>query len=94
MVVSDTERPNSMKRLKLMTIVVPSLLLVGLTACGSVDPERAALVAQAMQNFQTGINASMANLNNSYQPYQPIPSAIPQTVPVYPPITLQPLRAY
>ena len=87
------KKTDTMKKTILLLMAIASLT-ISLTACGSVDPERAALVAQAMQNFQTGINASMRNLNDSYQPYQPIPSAIPQTVPVYPPITLQPLRAY
>ena len=74
---------------KLMTMAALGLSLAGFTACSNIDPQKAMMVAQAMQNFSTGLNASMANLNNSYQPYQPIPSAIP-TPPVSTTIQLQP----
>jgi len=77
------------KTLTILTATVAGLSLASLTACSNIDPQKAMMVAQAMQNFSTGLNASMANLNNSYTPYQPIPSAIP-AAPVYPTIQLQP----
>jgi hypothetical protein len=69
--------------MKKLLLLLP---LAGLTACGTIDPQTAALMAQ---NFQNGINASLTHLNN-VPAYQPIPSAIPTTVPTYAPVILQP----
>jgi hypothetical protein len=75
---------------KMMMTAVAAFALASLTACGSIDPQTAAFIAQ---NFQTAATANMMRFN-SIPAYQPIPNAMPTTVPTYPPIVFQQLRAY
>jgi hypothetical protein len=74
--------------MKKLLLLLP---LASLTACGSIDSQTAAIMAQRFRSAATAYSMPV------YQPisdYQPIPSAIPETVPTYPPIVFQQLRAY
>jgi hypothetical protein len=82
-----------LKYLKTMMALSAAALAIGnLAGCAdfaNMTPDQKLAVAQMIQNSGNSIQAGF--LQRSQMPmFQPIPSAIPTTVPVYPPTILQP----